>query len=141
MLAAHRALNAQGFGLLIHDSYRLWLVTKMFWEATTAAQRNFVADPAKGSRHNRGCAVDLSLYDLKAGQPVEMPSGYDEFSDRAYPDYPGGTSRQRWLRALLRKAMESRGFTVNDHEWWHFDFRDWQQYPVMNLSFEQLGSR
>lgn len=141
LLAAHRALNAQGFGLLIHDSYRPWLVTKMFWEATPAAQRNFVADPAKGSRHNRGCAVDLSLYDLKTGQPVEMPSGYDEFSDRAYPDYPGGTSRRRWLRALLRKAMEQRGFTVNDDEWWHFDYRDWQQYPVMNLSFEQLGSR
>lgn len=113
----------------------------MFWQATPAAQRNFVADPAKGSCHHRDCAVDLSLYDLKAGQPVEMPSGYDEFSDRAYPDYPGGTSRQRWLRALLRKAMEQRGFTVNDDEWWHFDYRDWQQYPVMNLSFEQLGSR
>ena len=141
LLAAHRALNAQGFGLLIHDSYRPWLVTKMFWEATPDAQRNFVANPSQGSRHNRGCAVDLSLYDLKTGQPVEMPSGYDEFSDRAYPDYPGGTSRQRWLRALLRKAMEQRGFTVNDDEWWHFDYHDWQQYPVMNLSFEQLGSR
>ena len=141
LLQAHRALGAQGFGLLIHDSYRPWLVTKMFWEATPEAQRNFVANPSQGSRHNRGCAVDLSLYDLKTGRPVEMPSGYDEFSDRAYPDYPGGTSRPRWLRSLLKKAMEAQGFTVNEDEWWHFDYRDWRQYPVMNLSFEQLGSR
>lgn len=141
LLAAHRTLSAQGFGLLIHDAYRPWRVTKMFWEATPEAQRNFVADPSKGSRHNRGCAVDLSIYDLKSGKPVEMPSGYDEFSDRAYPDYPGGTSQRRWLRSLLRKAMEDQGFTVNDDEWWHFDYRDWKQYPVLNLSFEQLGSR
>jgi D-alanyl-D-alanine dipeptidase/CubicO group peptidase (beta-lactamase class C family) len=141
LLAAHQALKAKGFGLLIHDAYRPWRVTKMFWEATPEKQRNFVANPASGSRHNRGCAVDLSLYDLKTGKPVQMPSGFDEFSDRAFPDYPGGTSHERWLRALLRTTMGAQGFTVNDDEWWHYDFRDWKQYPVLNISFEQLGSR
>ncbi len=141
VLASHNELAKLGYGLLIHDAYRPWRVTKMFWEATPKAQRNFVANPATGSRHNRGCAVDLSLYDLKSGKPVEMPSGFDEFSDRAYPNYPGGTSRQRYLRELLRSAMEKQGFTVNDDEWWHFDYRDWKQYPVLDLSFEQLGSR
>jgi len=141
VLAAHEALAKQGFGLLIHDAYRPWRVTKMFWDATPEAQRNFVANPATGSRHNRGCAVDLSLYDLKAGKPVAMPSGFDEFSDRAFPEYPGGTSHERWLRSVLRTAMEAQGFTVNEDEWWHYDFKDWRQYPVANISFEQLESR
>lgn len=141
LLAAHEELQASGFGILVHDAYRPWRVTKMFWEATPEAQRNFVANPQTGSRHNRGCAVDLSLYDLKTGLPVEMPSGFDEFSPRAYPDYPGGNSRQRWLRGLLRQAMERQGFTVNDDEWWHFDYKDWRLYPVLNLSFEELAVR
>src|SRR5581483_8314986 len=114
---AARALKAKGFGLLIHDAYRPWAVTKMFWEATPVPQRVFVADPAQGSRHNRGCAVDLTLYDLATGKPVPMVGGYDEFSDRSYPDYPGGTSLQRWDRTVLRRAMEAEGFTVYDAEW------------------------
>lgn len=141
LLKAEKVLNRQGYGLLIHDAYRPWRVTKMFWEATPVALRNFVANPATGSRHNRGCAVDLSLYDLRTGEPVEMPSGFDEFSDRAYPDYPGGTSRQRYLRGVLRRAMEGVGFTVNDDEWWHFDYWMWKQYPVGAIRFEQLESR
>lgn len=141
LVEAHRWLAQFGYGLLIHDAYRPWKVTKMFWEATPVRQRNFVANPATGSRHNRGCAIDLSMYDLKTGQAVETVSGYDEMSDRAYPEYPGGTSQQRWLRGLLRKALEDRGFQVNSDEWWHFDYKDWSKYPVMDLSFEQLGSR
>lgn len=133
------ALRARGYGLLVHDGYRPWYVTKMFWEATPPEKHIFVADPAKGSRHNRGCAVDLTLYDLRTGQPVEMVSTYDETSARAYPDYPGGTSRQRWHRELLRGAMEKEGFTVYDAEWWHYDYTDWRRYPIMNLVFENLG--
>jgi len=101
----------------------------------------FVANPDSGSKHNRGCAVDLSLYDLGTGEPVRMVGGYDEFSPRSYADYPGGTSLQRWYRALLRRAMEREGFKVIPEEWWHFDYRDWQRYPVLNLTFEQLGER
>jgi CubicO group peptidase (beta-lactamase class C family)/D-alanyl-D-alanine dipeptidase len=138
LLRAHRALGKQGFGLLIHDAYRPWQVTKMFWEATPDEGRAFVADPAKGSKHNRGAAVDLTLYDRAARKPVEMVGGYDEFSPRSFPDYPGGTTLQRWQRDLLRRAMEAEGFTVNEVEWWHFDHRDWAQYPILNLPFENL---
>jgi D-alanyl-D-alanine dipeptidase len=139
LLRAQRALFARGFGLLIHDAYRPWYVTWMFWEATPPRYHSFVANPARGSKHNRGCAVDLTLYDLATGQPVGMPSTYDEFSERAHPDYAGGTPRQRELRALLRSAMEAEGFTVDPGEWWHFDYRDWASYPVLNLPFESLG--
>ncbi len=135
---AHRALKAHGYGLLIHDAYRPWAVTKMFWEATPEPQRVFVADPSQGSRHNRGCAVDLTLYDLATGQPVPMVGGYDEFSDRSYPDYPGGTALQRWHRELLRRIMEAENFTVYEAEWWHFDFNSWRDYPILNLPFEKL---
>lgn len=135
---AHKKLNALGYGLLIHDAYRPWYVTKMFWDATPDSLHDFVADPRAGSRHNRGAAVDLTLFDLRTGQPIEMPSGYDEFSSRAYPEYPGGTSRQRWHRELLRSVMEEEGFRVYNFEWWHFDYRDWRRYPVLNRRFEDL---
>jgi serine beta-lactamase-like protein LACTB len=136
----HRGLAAKGYGLLVFDGYRPWSVTKMFWDATPERQRIFVADPSKGSRHNRGCAVDLTLYDLKTGKPIEMVGGYDEFSDRSYPQYPGGTSLQRWHRELLRHAMEGEGFTVYEAEWWHFDYKDWRRYPILNKTFEELAA-
>jgi CubicO group peptidase (beta-lactamase class C family)/D-alanyl-D-alanine dipeptidase len=135
---ASARLRQLGYGLLIHDAYRPWYVTRMFWDATPVEQRDFVADPARGSRHNRGAAVDLSLYHLANGQPVEMVSGYDEFSPRAYPEYPGGTSLQRWHRELLRSVMESEGFTVYPAEWWHFDHADWRHYRIGNQAFEDL---
>jgi serine beta-lactamase-like protein LACTB len=133
-----KAIAPKGYGLLVYDPYRPWFVTKMFWDATPDKFHMFVADPSKGSRHNRGCAVDLTLYDLKTGKPVEMVSGYDEFSDRAYPNYWGGTSRQRWHREFLRRAMEDQGFTVYEAEWWHFDYKDWKSYRIGNQSFEEL---
>ena len=136
---AQDALAAQGYGLLIHDAYRPWFVTWMFWEATPPDARMFVADPAKGSRHNRGCAVDLTLYDLKTGKVVEMPSRYDEFSGRAYADFVGGTTKQRALRALLREAMVAQGFEVYPEEWWHFDYRDWRRYPIGTKTFTELA--
>ena len=138
LVRAHRKLQPFGYGLLIHDGYRPWAVTKMFFEATPPAQREFVANPSPGSKHNRGAAVDLSLYELATGQAAVMPSGYDEFSRRAYPAYEGGTSLERWRRDLLRWAMESEGFQVVDNEWWHFDYRDWREYPVLNVPFEKL---
>jgi D-alanyl-D-alanine dipeptidase len=113
-------------------------VTKMFWDATPNDEKAFVADPAKGSMHNRGCAADITLYDLKTGKPVEMVSGYDEFSHRAFPNYPGGTSLERWHRALLRQAMEMQGFTVYQWEWWHFDYKDWKHYAIGNQTFEEI---
>ena len=138
---AHRSLAEYGYGLLIHDAYRPWFVTKMFFDATPEDQKIFVADPANGSRHNRGAAVDLTLYDLATGAPVQMVGGYDEFSERSYPHYIGGTSLQRWHRDLLRKAMEAEGFSVYEFEWWHFDYGEWASYPILNLTFEQLEAR
>ena len=84
--------------------------TKMFWDGTPDDKKIFVADPSQGSRHNRGCAVDLTLYRLGTGQAVAMTGGYDEMSERSYPSYPGGISAQRWRRDVLRKAMESGRF-------------------------------
>ena len=139
LLRAGKSLKESGYGLLIHDAYRPWYVTKIFWEATPEDKRIFVADPAQGSRHNRGCAVDLSLYDLATGKPVEMVGVYDEMSERSYAGYPGGTSFERWHRELLRRAMENAGFLVYPFEWWHFDYGDWKKYPILNLTFEQLS--
>jgi len=139
LLRAHRELQAQGYGLIIHDGYRPWYVTKIFWDATPDDKKIFVANPATGSNHNRGCAVDLSLYDLKTGKEVKMPSGYDEMTDRAFSDYAGGTSDERARRSLLRQAMEKQDFLVNPKEWWHFDYKDWKQYPILNVKFEDMG--
>ena len=141
LVRASRKLKPLGYGLLVHDAYRPWYVTKVFWDATPQEKKLFVADPSKGSRHNRGCAVDITLYDLKTKKPVEMVSTYDETTDRAYPNYPGGTSLQRWHRDLLRAAMEAEGFTVYEAEWWHFDFKDWQKYPIQNIRFDQISKR
>jgi D-alanyl-D-alanine dipeptidase len=138
LVAALGDLRQQGFGLLIYDAYRPWYVTKMFWDAVPPEDKVFVADPSKGSKHNRGCAVDLTLYDFKTGKPVEMTGGYDEMSDRSYPNFPGGTSLQRWHRAVLRDAMEAHGFTVYEAEWWHFDYKDWAKYPILNIPFEAI---
>jgi D-alanyl-D-alanine dipeptidase len=138
VVRANAWLRPRGYGLLIHDGYRPWYVTKMFWDASPEDKHIFVADPALGSKHNRGAAVDLTLYELATGAPVEMVSTYDETSPRAYPDYPGGTSRQRWHRALLRRAMEAQGFTVYEAEWWHFDYKDWKQYAIGNIPFDEI---
>jgi len=140
LVRVNRALRAQGYGLLIHDAYRPWYITKVFWDATPPDKHDFVANPADGSRHNRGCAVDLTLYRLQDGRPVEMPSGYDEMSERAYPTYAGGTAEQRRLRDLLRSAMAAEGFTVNQFEWWHFDYKDWHEYGIQNVRFQDIAA-
>lgn len=137
---ASRRLRKKGYGLVIFDGYRPWSVTKVFWDSTPEDKRAFVADPRKGSRHNRGCAVDLTLFDLKTGQVVKMPSDYDDFSERAHPSYQGGTTEERRMRDLLRATMEAEGFTVYENEWWHFDYRDWKKYPILNLSFREIAA-
>ena len=139
VVRASRALHALGYGLLIHDAYRPWYVTRMFWDAMPVDKRWLVANPAEGSKHNRGAAVDLTLYDLKTGQPIEMPSTYDESTGRAHADYPGGTALQRWHRALLRNAMVAQGFVINPLEWWHFDYDSWRDYAIGNITFDKIG--
>jgi zinc D-Ala-D-Ala dipeptidase len=135
LVRVHRSLRHQGYGLIVFDGYRPWSVTKVFWDATTEDRKIFVADPSKGSRHNRGCAVDLSLFELNSGSPVQMPSEYDEFTERAHINYECATPESKRLREVLRAAMVSEGFAVYEPEWWHYDFKDWQEYPIMNVKF------
>ena len=138
LVQAHRTLRSLGYGLLVFDGYRPWSVTKTFWDETPTSKRKFVANPRKGSKHNRGCAVDLSLYDLRSGKEVDMPSPYDDFTEKAAADYAGGTPAQQRTRKILRDVMEDAGFKVNPDEWWHFDYKDWQEYRILNLPFECL---
>ncbi|HSB08980.1 MAG TPA: M15 family metallopeptidase [Blastocatellia bacterium] len=139
LVRANKKLRKKGYGLIIHDGYRPWSVTKIFWDATPADKKEFVADPSQGSRHNRGCAVDLSLFDLKTSKEVVMPSEYDEMTERSHINYTGGTEQQRRLRELLRAAMEAVGFAVYEPEWWHYDYKDWKEYPIQNISFPEIG--
>jgi CubicO group peptidase (beta-lactamase class C family)/D-alanyl-D-alanine dipeptidase len=141
LIGVHRALKPQGYGLLLHDGYRPWYVSKMFWEGTPQQFRIFVANPAEGSKHNRGAAIDLNMFDLKTGKPIEQVGTYDEFSNRSFPEYPGGTSRQRWHRELLRSAMEGARFHITETEWWHFDYQDWPKYAIGNLRFDEIGKK
>ena len=135
------ALRQQGYGLMVFDGYRPWAVTKTFWDSTPTDKREFVADPAKGSRHNRGCAVDLTLYELKTGQPVRMPSEYDEMTERSHINYQCAAPEARRLRDLLRAAMETEGFTVYEPEWWHYDYKDWREYPILDVTFKEIAGR
>lgn len=141
LVRVHNELKKQRLGLLIYDAYRPWSITKLFWEVVREDQRSYVADPAKGSKHNRGCAVDLSIYDRKTGKPLPMPSGYDEFNERASPEYSGGTDEERKNRDLLRRSMEAEGFTVNANEWWHFDYNGWQDFAIYDISFSEIGKK
>lgn len=139
ILYVANSLSRYGLGIMVYDAYRPWYVTKMFYDATPDAQKNFVADPSKGSRHNRGTAVDIGLYDLRTGELIDMGSGYDEFSERALPAYPGSTSYSRWHRKLLEYYMNKAGFTVYEDEWWHFDYKlNTVKYPLINKTFEQI---
>jgi len=139
LVRVQRTLKDKGYGLLVFDGYRPWTVTKLFWDITPADKRNFVADPREGSKHNRGCAVDLSMIDFRTGREVEMPSLFDEMSERASASFAGGTPEQRERRDTLRRAMEKEGFEVYPDEWWHFDYKDWKRYPILNRSFEDLA--
>jgi D-alanyl-D-alanine dipeptidase/kynurenine formamidase len=140
LVRAHRALAKDGFGLLVFDGYRPWAVTKLFWDLTPQDKKVFVADPQKGSKHNRGCAIDLTLYDLATGKEVVMPGAYDEMSERSYATYDKGEAKARERRDLLRQAMEHEGFFVYPWEWWHFDYKDWREYPILDVPFAAIGA-
>jgi len=138
LVRVNASFKPLGYGLVVFDGYRPWSVTKLFWDITSEENKKFVADPKTGSKHNRGCAVDLSLYDLATGKEIQMPGEYDEMSERSYPTYTGGTEQQRKMRDLLRSKMEAEGFTVYEYEWWHFDYKDWKQYRITNVPFSKI---
>lgn len=132
------SLKPLGYGIMVFDGYRPWDVTKIFYDVTSKENKKFVADPKEGSRHNRGCAVDVTLYDLKTKKEIQMPGAYDEMTERSYFDYTGGTEEQRKMRDLLIEKMQADGFTVYKYEWWHFDFKDWQKYHITNVPFSEI---
>ncbi len=141
LVRAHRTLGERGLGLIVFDAYRPWSVTKLFWDLTPPAKRVFVADPARGSMHNRGCAVDVTLYDRRSGEALPMPSDYDDFSARAAPDYRGGAAAERANRDTLRRAMEAESFRIQPNEWWHFTHKGCRRYPVLDVDFDQIEPR
>ena len=131
-------LKSEGLGLLILDAYRPLSVTQLMWDRTPPSQRDYVADPKKGSRHNRGAAVDLTIIDLETGRPVAMPSYYDDFSHKAHHSYQGSSFKARQNRAKLKFLMEKHGFQALANEWWHYDYQGWEKYPLLDKSFSEL---
>ena len=129
-------LNAMGYGLKIFDGYRPYRATVKFYEVY--GDTTFVASPYRGSRHNRGCAIDLTVIDLSTGEELKMPTPYDDFTELAFAEAPVQDSLIRANRALLKTSMEEHGFTVYTHEWWHFDFNDWESFPLLDIPFEDL---
>lgn len=131
-----KRLEEEGYGLKVWDAYRPVAAQKALWEVLP--DRRFVAPPRKGSKHNRGAAVDLTLVDAN-GREVPMPSDFDTFSVRAHPDYAGGTSQRRHNRDRLRHAMLAEGFKPDKNEWWHFNDPDWESYPPIELPLVSSG--
>lgn len=129
-------LQKQGLALKIFDGYRPYSATVMFYE--TYHDTTYVASPYKGSRHNRGCAMDLTIIDLKTGKEIPMPTEYDSFKKEAWPSTPVADPVIRQNRKTLIDTMEKHGFKVNASEWWHFDFIGWQKFAVMDIDFEEL---
>ena len=138
LVRVNKEIKKDGYGLFVFDGYRPWSVTKLFWDEIDVSKRKFVADPKTGSIHNRGCAVDLTLYELSSGKEVKMPCEYDTFSEEAYPSYIGGTDEERKKRDFLIGAMKKEGFTVHPNEWWHYDHKDCSLYKVLDIPFETL---
>jgi D-alanyl-D-alanine dipeptidase len=129
-------LKTKGLGLKIYDAYRPYSITVKFYEITR--DTNFVADPRKGSKHNRGCAIDLSLIDLKTGKELDMPTPFDSFSRKAAANYPNLPKQEIANRELLRNVMQSHGFRELISEWWHFDFNGWAGYPLLDIPFSAI---
>jgi D-alanyl-D-alanine dipeptidase len=138
LIRAHKRAQGDGYGLTIFDAYRPWRVTKQLWDATPVAQHQYVANPKEGSRHNRGCAIDLTLHRLSDGAAVEMPSTFDDFSTRAHRDFMGASRMPLANRARLARYMEAEQFEGRWDEWWHFDYRDWAKHPVLDVAFEAV---
>ncbi len=129
-------LAAENLGLKVFDAYRPYAATVLFYE--TYKDTNYVASPWQGSRHNRAAAVDVTLVDLSSGKALSMPSPYDDFSEKAHPDYMDLPKEVIGNRKRLIDVMEKYGFTRYPFEWWHFDYKTWETYELMDISFEQL---
>ena len=134
---AQSELARDNLGLKIFDAYRPYSITERMWEPIK--NPDFVADPSQGSRHNRGAAVDLTIIDLRSGEELKMPSGYDEFTQRSRHDFFDAPEEALRNRDKLRETMTRHGFEPLRSEWWHYDFRGWQRFELMNVPLEALG--
>ena len=132
-------LSKQGLGVKIYDAYRPYKATVKFYEVYH--DTTYVASPYRGSRHNRGCALDMTIINLKTKQELKMPTDYDSFSKEAWPTTPISDPVARKNRELIINVMEEHGFKVNASEWWHFDFIGWRKFEVMDIDFEELENK
>ncbi len=130
--------EAAGYGLLIFDAYRPWRITKDMWDETPPEKREFVADPAAGSRHNRGCSIDLTLH--RNGTEVAMPSPYDDFTPAAYRSFTAAPAEALALSRMLEGWMVAEGFIGLANEWWHYDWAKWRSYPIMDVPLEDVSA-
>lgn len=135
---AQEEFKKSGVGIKIYDAYRPYSATVKFYEVYH--DTTYVASPYKGSRHNRGCAIDMTLVDLKTGKELKMPTEYDSFKKEAWPTAAVKDPEIKKNRDLIISMMEKHGFKVNASEWWHFDFTGWQKFDVMDIDFEELGN-
>ncbi|MBK9292057.1 MAG: M15 family metallopeptidase [Bacteroidetes bacterium] len=131
-----QALDSLGLALVVYDAYRPYAATLKFYDIYPDPR--FVADPAKGSRHNRGAAVDVGLIRKADGSLLPMPTEYDHFGPEAFPTNNNLPEHIIANRDLLIRIMQRYGFEVLSSEWWHFDFVGWQRFSLLDLSFAQL---
>jgi D-alanyl-D-alanine dipeptidase len=139
LLKAQKDFNALGYGIKVFDGYRPYKATVKFYEVYK--DTTYVASPYRGSRHNRGCAIDMTIFDLKTGKDLPMPTEYDSFKKEAWPRTPVADPVIRKNRELLISVMEQYNFKVNGSEWWHFDFKGWKNYEVLDIDFEELKNQ
>ncbi len=133
---AQAELNAQGIGIKIYDGYRPYAVTVQFYESFPDSL--YVASPWSGSRHNRGCALDITLVNLKTGKELKMPTPYDSSIKASWADAPVKNKKALKNRELMKSVMAKYGFTVEPSEWWHYNYNGWASYPLMDIPFEVL---
>lgn len=125
-----------GLGLKVFDCYRPWSVTRQMWEILPDSR--YVANPERGSRHNRGAAVDLTLVDFRTGRELEMPTDFDDFTNKAARDYGGNAPQVRRNSNLLESKMKKYGFEPLMSEWWHFDAVGWQKFSLLDVQLDRV---
>ena len=130
--------EAEGYGLMVFDAYRPWRITRAMWEQTPPDRREFVANPRTGSRHNRGCSIDLTLH--RDGIEVVMPSPYDDFTPAAYRSNAAAPPEAIARSRLLEEWMVTEGFVPLANEWWHYDWTDWRRFPIMDVPLEDVNA-
>lgn len=141
LVRVHKLLKKQHLGIVVYDAYRPWAVTKLFWEVVREDQKMYVADPAKGSKHNRGCAIDIGIYDRKTGKGYRCRPPTMNSTSVLRPNTPAAPMTNGLTATFFRKLMEAEGFTVNENEWWHFDYNGWQEYATYDISFAEAAKK